>query len=245
MAWVINPGIKRAPLAFLIHGGPQGAWTDSWSTRWNPALFASQGYFVIALNPTGSTGYGQDFVDAIQYQWGGKPYQDLIAGYHSVLAHYNDYIDPSRTAALGASYGGYMVNWLQGHNPGFSTFVCHDGIFDTTTSFYTTEEVYFPNHEFGDPVTDRQVYEKWNPMNHVNEWSTPQLVIHSGKDYRLVASQGIAAFTALQVRGVPSRLLYFPDENHWVLKPSNSVKWHVSERLGVLGFGYGVGVGSK
>lgn len=228
MGWVINPGIKKAPLAFLIHGGPQGAWTDSWSTRWNPGLIALQGYFVVAINPTGSTGYGQDFTDDIQYNWGGKPYKDLVAGYHAVLEQYSEWIDPERTAALGGSYGGYMINWIQGHNPGFKALVCHDGTFDTSSSYYTTEEVYFINREFGDPVKNRAVYEKWNPMNHVGNWKTPQLVIHSAKDFRLVNSNGVAAFTALQSQGVPSRYLFFPDENHWVLKPTNSMRWHVS-----------------
>ncbi|ORY26133.1 putative peptidase [Naematelia encephala] len=236
MSWIIKPRnwqpdqISKYPLAFLIHGGPQGAWEDSWSTRWNPALFASQGYFVIAINPTGSTGYGQEFTDRIQSNWGGRPFKDLVAGYHSLLACYPE-VDPQRTAALGASYGGYMINWINGHNDafgsGFKALVCHDGIFDTLTMFYTTEEVYFPIHDLvGTPIDARATYERWNPMNHVSEWTTPQLVIHSALDYRLVDGQGFAPFTALQVQGVPSRLLWFPDENHWVLKPHNSVRWH-------------------
>jgi dipeptidyl aminopeptidase/acylaminoacyl peptidase len=189
---------------------------------------ALQGYFIVAINPTGSTGYGQDFTDAIQYNWGGSPYKDLVAGYHAVLDRYAEWIDANRTAALGGSYGGYMINWIQGHNPGFKALVCHDGTFDTTTSRYTTEEVYFLDREFGDPVKNRAVYEKWNPANHVGNWKTPELVIHSANDFRLVNSNGVAAFTALQMKDVTSRYLYFPDENHWVLKPSNSMRWHVS-----------------
>ncbi|KAK8864630.1 hypothetical protein IAR55_001880 [Kwoniella newhampshirensis] len=234
MAWIVKPrGWKEGqekvwPLAFLIHGGPQGAWEDAWSTRWNPAIFASQGYFVVAVNPTGSTGYGQDFTDAIQGEWGGKPFKDLLAGYQAALSTYPE-IDPERTAALGASYGGYMVNWINGHNDhfGFKALVCHDGVFDTVTTYFSTEEVWFPTQEFdGTPLTNRALYEKWSPVNHAIEWNTPQLVIQGGKDYRLENSQGLGAFTALQTQGIPSRFVYFPDENHWVLKPHNSVKWH-------------------
>ncbi|WVQ99659.1 hypothetical protein IAU59_006798 [Kwoniella sp. CBS 9459] len=234
MAWALKPrgwqeGEERVwPLAFLIHGGPQGAWEDAWSTRWNPAVYASQGYFVVTINPTGSTGYGQEFTDAIQGDWGGKPYKDLLAGYKHALKLFPE-IDPDRTAALGASYGGYMVNWINGHNDhfGFKALVCHDGLFDTTSAYFSTEEVYFPTQDFaGTPFTNRATYEKWNPLNHAVEWTTPQLVIQGGLDYRLENSQGLGAFTALQTQGVPSRFVYFPDENHWVLQPHNSIRWH-------------------
>lgn len=234
MAWVLKPrgwskddAPASYPLAFFIHGGPQGAWEDSWSTRWNTALFASMGYFVVAVNPTGSTGYGQDFTDRIQSHWGDRPFQDLVAGYHAALDKYPE-IDPERTAGLGASYGGYMVNWINGHNIfGFKALVYHDGIFSTLDTFYSTEEVWFPTQDFGGTLlSNREVYERWNPMNHVSEWATPQLVIQGGKDFRLAESQAISTFTALQLQGVPSRFLYFPDENHWVLKAHNSVKWH-------------------
>ncbi|WVQ67366.1 uncharacterized protein L199_005562 [Kwoniella botswanensis] len=250
MGWAVKPrgweeGQKRTwPLVSLLpvmrcvkcrvaddaglSGGPQGAWEDSWSTRWNPAVFASQGYFVIAINPTGSTGYGQDFTDAIQCDWGGKPFKDLLAGYQAALAKYPE-IDPDRTAALGASYGGYMINWINGHNDhfGFKALVCHDGVFDTVTTYFSTEEVWFPTQDFaGTPLTHRANYERWSPVNHAIEWTTPELVIQGGKDYRLENSQGLGAFTALQTQGVPSRFVYFPDENHWVLKPHNSLKWH-------------------
>ncbi|TYJ59027.1 hypothetical protein B9479_000015 [Cryptococcus floricola] len=234
MGWAIKPhGWKpdqnaSYPLAFLIHGGPQGAWEDSWSTRWNPAVYAAQGYFVVTINPTGSTGYGQEFTDAIQGDWGGKPFKDLLAGYQHALSRYPE-IDPERTTALGASYGGYMINWINGHNDhfGFKALVCHDGVFDTVTTYFSTEELYFPTQDFaGTPFNNKAGYEKWSPVNHVIEWTTPELVIQGGKDYRLENSQGLGAFTALQVQGVPSRFVYFPDENHWVLKPHNSIKWH-------------------
>ncbi|WRT66611.1 uncharacterized protein IL334_003570 [Kwoniella shivajii] len=234
MGWALKPrgweeGQRKTwPLAFLIHGGPQGAWEDSWSTRWNPAVFASQGYFVVAINPTGSTGYGQVFTDAIQGDWGGKPFKDLLAGYQAALAKYPE-IDAERTAGLGASYGGYMVNWINGHNEhfGFKALVCHDGVFDTVTTYFSTEELWFPTQDFaGTPLNHRGNYEKWSPVNHAIEWTTPELVIQGGKDYRLENSQGLGAFTALQTQGVPSRFVYFPDENHWVLKPHNSLRWH-------------------
>ncbi|EIW65930.1 hypothetical protein TREMEDRAFT_70362 [Tremella mesenterica DSM 1558] len=235
MSWILKPPgwqdqkqqTYRWPMVFWVHGGPESAWEDEWSTRWNAALFAKKGYWVVAVNPTGSTGYGQEFTERIKGEWGGKPYKDLLAVYQNVLETYPE-IDPQRTAMLGASYGGYMANWINGHNVfGFKAIVCHDGIFDTLSTYYTTEELWFPTEDFmGTPLSSRSNYEKWNPMNHVSEWNTPELVIHSGRDYRLVDGQGFATFTALQTQGVPSRLLYFPDENHWVLKPHNSVKWH-------------------
>ncbi|KAL7421332.1 Dipeptidyl-peptidase 5 [Cryptotrichosporon argae] len=228
MGWAVWKGNKTEyPLAFMIHGGPQGAWEDAWSTRWNPAVFAEHGYFVVAINPTGSTGYGQEFCDRIQQSWGDRPYKDLLAGYNAALELYPQ-INPDRTAALGASYGGYMINWINGHNAfGFKTLVYHDGMLDTTDSYFSTEELWFPTREFGGtPMDARAEYEKFNPVNFVQEWATPQLVIQGGKDFRLPESQAIGTFTALQVQGVPSRFLYFPDENHWVLKPKNSRKWH-------------------
>lgn len=240
MAWILKPAgyddekEKEWPLAFLIHGGPQGAWTESWSTRWNPAVYASAGYVVVAVNPTGSTGYGQEFTDRIQRHWGSRPFRDLLAGYRAALERYPG-IDAERTAALGASYGGYMVNWIQGHNEfGFKALVYHDGMLSTTTSYYETEELYFPTREFGgSPTDDRDAYEEFNPLNYVQNWKTPQLVLQGGMDFRLPVTQALGTFTALQTRGVPSRLVYFPDENHWVLKAANSRKWH-HEVLGWL-----------
>lgn len=235
MGWIVKPKgwkknrLNKYPLAFLIHGGPESAWEDAWSTRWNPNVFAQQGYFVVAINPTGSTGYGQDFVNGIRKNWGGRPFKDLVAGLHHVLDKHPE-IDRSRMAALGASYGGYMINWLQGHNSetNFTAFVNHDGLFETVNMYYATEEVYFPQYENGGltPYEDRFAYEQWNPANFVQEWNTPALIVQGGKDYRVPEYQAISAFTALQRRGVPSRFMYFPSENHWVLNPHNSLRWH-------------------
>jgi len=218
-------------LAYFIHGGPQGAWTDSWSTRWNPAIFAEQGYVVVAVNPTGSTGYGQKFVDAIQGEWGGKPYEDLAAGIDYLMKNegYN-YIDFDHMVALGASYGGYMVNWIQGMPLGrkFKALVCHDGVYSTLNQ-YSSEELWFPHHDFeGNIWENREGYEKWDPAqkSHLDNWATPQMIIHNAKDFRLPISEGIAAFNVLQVKGIPSKFLTFPDENHWVLNPANSLMWH-------------------
>ncbi|KAI9852413.1 MAG: hypothetical protein M1838_000731 [Thelocarpon superellum] len=230
-AWVMVPSEfdprNRYPLAYLVHGGPQGAWTDSWSTRWNPAIFAEQGYVVVMPNPTGSTGYGQDFVDAIQDQWGGRPYEDLVAGFASITDTM-PYVDTTRAVALGASYGGYMMNWIQGQELGreFQALVTHDGVF-STTSAWSTEELYFPVHEFkGTLWENRASYERWDPARFTGNWSTPHLVIHNDLDFRLPLSEGLAAFNVLQARGVKSRFLRFGDENHWVLKPENSKLWH-------------------
>lgn len=231
-AWVVKPSNftegKKYPLAYLIHGGPQGAWLDLWSTRWNPAVFAEQGYVVITPNPTGSTGYGQEFCDTIQKQWGGLPYEDLVQGFAYIKSHLT-YIDTTRAVALGASYGGYMINWLQGHPLGrsFRALVCHDGVFSMTNQI-SSDEQWFPNHDLGGTYwTTRDDWEKWNPARFTAEWSTPQLIIHNELDYRLPISEGLAAFNVLQQRGVESRFLTFPDENHWVLKEENSLVWHV------------------
>ncbi|KAG0228772.1 putative dipeptidyl-peptidase 5 [Mortierella sp. GBA43] len=224
---------KKYPLAFIVHGGPQSAFTDNWSTRWNPNIFASAGFVVVFLNPTGSTGYGQELTDAIRNNWGGSPYIDLMKGLDHVLEHHS-YIDSKRVAGLGASYGGYMMNWINGHTDRFNCLVNHDGIFDTKNGYYATEELYFPEHEYGGVPWDPKIkenYERWNPANFVQHWKTPTLVIHSDKDYRLPVTEGLATFTVLQRKGIPSRLVYFPDENHWVLKAANSLRWH-SEVLG-------------
>ena len=230
-AWVIKPSNftqgKKYPLAYLIHGGPQGAWVDQWSTRWNPAVFAEQGYVVITPNPTGSTGYGQAFCDAIQRSWGGLPYEDLVQGFNYIKANLS-YIDTTRAVALGASYGGYMMNWIQGHPLGreFRALVCHDGVFSMVNQL-SSDEQWFPNHDLGGPYwTAIDDWEKWNPARFTGEWATPQLIIHNELDYRLPISEGLAAFNVLQERGVESRFLTFPDENHWVLKEENSLLWH-------------------
>ena len=231
-AWMMRPSFfksdQKYPLAYMIHGGPQGAWNDQWSTRWNPAVFAEQGYVVICPNPTGSTGYGQAFTDAIRNEWGGLPYEDLVKGFEYIESEL-DYVDTSRSVALGASYGGYMMNWIQGHDLGrkLKAIVCHDGVFSMTGQL-ASEEQYFPIHDLGGPIWDRQdLYDKWDPSRFTKNWATPQLVIHNELDYRLTISEGLSAFNVLQMRGVESRFLSFPDENHWVLKPENSLVWHL------------------
>ncbi|KAK9464130.1 Alpha/Beta hydrolase protein [Lipomyces oligophaga] len=221
---------QKYPLAFLIHGGPQSAWVDSWSTRWNPAVWADNGpdgYIVVTINPTGSTGYGKDFCDKIQNNWGSYPYIDLVLGLEYVLANY-DFIDSERMIAAGASYGGYMINWIQGSALGrvFQALVTHDGVFSTLNQ-YGSEELYFPTHDFGGTFMENtRGYYKYNPMNRMYRWATPHFIIHNAKDYRLPESEGLLAFNILQELGVPSKLLHFPDENHWVLKPENSRRWH-------------------
>ncbi|KAJ2697397.1 Dipeptidyl-peptidase 5 [Coemansia sp. IMI 209128] len=219
---------KKYPLAFVIHGGPQSSFTDGWSPRWNLNIFAAAGFVTVALDPQGSTGYGQNFTDAIRNQWGGKPYESLMRSLEQLLEEH-PYIDRKRLAALGASYGGYMINWINGHSNVFKALVNHDGMFSTISTYYSTEELYFPETEFeGVPFDEkaRENYERWSPERYVKNWKTPTLVVHSEKDYRLVVSEGLSTFTALRRQGVPARLLYFPDENHWVLKPANSLRWH-------------------
>ncbi|GAA5973513.1 hypothetical protein JCM21900_006156 [Sporobolomyces salmonicolor] len=215
---------KKYPLAFLCHGGPQSAWNDGWSTRWNPNAYAAKGYIVVSINRTGSTGFGQDFCDRIKNDWGGAPFQDLVAGLRFVRKAYPE-IDGARMA----SYGGFMQNWIQGHNDamGFKCLVCHDGVFSLSQTWNATEELYFPEREFGGtPWEVPKNYQKWNPQNFIHNWRTPQLVIHGSKDYRLVEGEGLGVFNTLQRLGIPSRLLVFPSENHWVLSPHNSAKWH-------------------
>ncbi|KAJ6172279.1 hypothetical protein N7470_001346 [Penicillium chermesinum] len=230
-AWVVKPSNfkpgEKYPLAYLIHGGPQGAWNDQWSTRWNPAVFAEQGYVVITPNPTGSTGYGQEFTDAIQTQWGGKPYEDIVKGFEYIEQNL-DYVDTDRAVALGASYGGFMVNWIQGHDLGrrFKALVTHDGIFSMTSQL-SSEELYFFNHDLKGPLWKvPQNWAEWDPSRHLDKWATPHLIIHNELDYRLPISEGLAAFNVLQMRGIDSAFLTFPDENHWVLNPENSLLWH-------------------
>lgn len=222
---------KKYPVVLLIHGGPQGAWEDSWSTRWNPNAFTGQGYFVISINPTGSTTFGQDLTDAIKEDWGGKPFVDMIKGWKHALEKYPE-IDPDRAVAAGASWGGYAINWIQGHPEygfGFKALICHDGVFDSAYNGYSTDELFFFNHEWGGRPWDKkskQLSTEMSPSNYVHKWSTPQLLIHGSKDYRLPETEGIGAFHALQQLGIPSRLVIFPDENHWVLNHGNSLKWH-------------------
>jgi dipeptidyl aminopeptidase/acylaminoacyl peptidase len=217
---------SKYPVKFLIHGGPQGAWGDSWSYRWNAELFAANGYVVVMINPRGSTGYGQKFIDEINGDWGGKPYVDLMRGLDYVEKTY-PYIDKDRECALGASYGGYMINWILGHTNRFKCLVSHDGMFNTESAWGSTEELWFNEWEFkGTPWTNRELYRKWSPHLSAPQFKTPTLVVHGQLDYRLDVSEGFQLFTTLQRLKVPSRMLYFPDEGHWVLKPQNSQLWY-------------------
>lgn len=216
------------PAILYVHGGPQGSFNDSWSNRWNPRTVASQGYAVVSVDFHGSTGYGQAFTDSIRNDWGGKPLEDLQKGLAAALAK-DRQIDGSRACAMGASYGGYMMNWIAGRWPDrFKCLVQHDGVFDARAMAYETEELWFDIWEHGGKTyhEDPQAYERWNPVNHVDKWKTPMLVITGEKDFRIPYTQGLASFTALQMRGIDSQLLVFPDENHWVLKPKNSLQWH-------------------
>ena len=215
------------PAILYIHGGPQGSFRDGWSTRWNPRVLASQGYAVISVDFHGSTGYGQAFTDSINQDWGGKPLEDLQKGLEAAL-RLDSQIDGSRACAMGASYGGYMVNWIAGKWPDrFQCLIQHDGLFDLRSFYYATEELWFPRWDFGGSYAQvPENYEKWNPANHVENWQTPMLVITGEKDFRVPYTQGIQSFTALQERGIPSQLLVFPDENHWVLGAQNSLQWH-------------------
>lgn len=229
--WLIKPAdfdpAKRYPLAFLIHGGPQGSFSNRFHYRWNPQTYAGAGYVAVMIDFHGSTGYGQAFTDAIRGDWGGKPLEDLQKGLAHVLGAY-PFIDADRMCALGASYGGYMVNWIAGNWPQrFACLVNHDGIFDNRMMYYATEELWFPEWEHGGPYHENPAgYEKHNPAAHVAKWTAPMLVIHGALDHRVPLEQGLATFTALQRRNIESRFLYFPDENHWVLKPANSLRWH-------------------
>ena len=245
--WIMKPTNYKEgqtyPLAYLIHGGPEGSWEPAWSYRWNPNLWANHGFAVLMINPHGSSGMGIDFQNAVRYNWGGWPFEDIMKGLDFVLGKYT-FIDPDRVGGCGASYGGYMINWIQGHNDEkkFKCLVTHDGVFSTITMFYATEEMWFPMSEYCPHDSwgckpynenERIGYETYNPEYFAQNWNTPHLIIHGSKDYRIPVTEGISAFTTLQIRGVPSRFLHFPDENHWVLKPSNSIKWY-EEVLGWL-----------
>jgi dipeptidyl aminopeptidase/acylaminoacyl peptidase len=220
-----DPG-KKYPVKFLIHGGPEGAWGDDWSYRWNPELFAANGYVVIMINFHGSTGYGQKFIDAINGDWGGAPFEDLMKGLDYAEQTF-PFIDKDRECALGASYGGYAINWILGHTDRFKCLVSHDGMFNAESAWGTTEELWFNDWEFkGTPYDNREMYQKWSPHQYAKNFKTPTLVVHGQLDYRLDVSEGFQLFTTLQMLGVPSKMLYFPDEGHWVLKPQNSQLWY-------------------
>jgi dipeptidyl aminopeptidase/acylaminoacyl peptidase len=231
--WLIKPANftpdKKWPLLVLIHGGPQSVFGDSWGNRWNPQVFANAGYVVLMPNPRGSIGFGQQFINEITGDWGGKAYTDIMNGV--AYAAGMPFIDHDRIGAAGASYGGYMINWIEGHNTdprfNFKVLVSHDGVYNLTSMYGATEELWFTDWEFkGRPWDNPEMYAKWSPHNFVKNFKTPMLVIHSELDYRVPVGEGLQLFTALQLQGVPSKLLYFPDEGHWVLKPQNSELWY-------------------
>lgn len=223
------PGFRpdgHYPLILLIHGGPQGFWGYSWTYRWNAQVFAAAGYVVVEPNPRGSIGYGQKFIDEINGDWGGRPFDDLMAVADHVVAEM-PYVDGSRLTAAGGSYGGYMADWLLGHTQRFKALITHSGVYDLVSEFGATEELWFPLWEFsGTPWDNPEVYSKWSPSNYVKDFHTPTLVIHGEQDFRVPYTQSLQLFTALQLQKVPSKLLIFPDEGHWILKPQNSVLWY-------------------
>ena len=225
--WIVKPPYfdkeKQYPLVFWVHGGPQSAFLNSWSNRWNPQVWAAQGYVIAMPNPRGSTGFGQQFTNEISHDWGGKVYADLMNG----LAYLEQlpYIDTARMAAAGASFGGYMMNWFQGHTDKFKTLITHDGVFNFSSMYGTTEEVWFDEWEHGIPWENPE-FDKFSPNKYASNFKTPNLIIHNELDYRVPLTEGQQLFTTLQRKGIPSKLLYFPDEGHWVLKPANSELWH-------------------
>jgi dipeptidyl aminopeptidase/acylaminoacyl peptidase len=230
-AYVVKPAEfdagNKYPVAFLIHGGPQGSFGNDFHYRWNPQTYTGAGYAAVMVDFHGSTGYGQAFTDSISGDWGGKPLEDLQQGLAAALDRYA-WLDGERVCALGASYGGYMINWIAGAWPDrFNCLVNHDGIFDQRMMYYATEELWFPEWEHGGPYWESsEGFELHNPAQHVDKWQTPMLVVHGANDFRIPETQAMATFTALQRKGVASEFLYFPDENHWVLRPSNSIQWH-------------------
>jgi dipeptidyl aminopeptidase/acylaminoacyl peptidase len=215
---------KKYPALVLIHGGPQGAWSDAWSYRWNPQPFAARGYVILMPNPRGSTGFGQQFVEQISKDWAGRVYVDIMNGVDKLTAL--RYVDGSRLGAAGGSYGGYMVNWILGHSNRFKALVSHAGVFNLESMYGVTEELWFPEWEFGGPYWENpEQYEKWSPHRFAKNFNTPTLVTHGELDYRVPIGEGLQLFTVLQRKGVPSKMLYYPDEGHWVLKPQNSKLW--------------------
>ena len=228
--WLVKPvdfdPARTYPVALLIHGGPQGSFSDHFHYRWNPQAFAGAGYAAIMIDFHGSTGYGQAFTDSIRQDWGGKPYEDLMLGLDFALANH-PFLDGTRVAALGGSFGGYMVNWIAGQTDRFRCLVNHDGNLDERLAYFDTEELWFPEWDHGGtPWEHPEGYALHDPIDHVQDWKTPMLVIHGGNDFRVVDTQGMSTFTALQRRGIPSKFIHFPDENHWVLKPQNSRFWY-------------------
>lgn len=227
--WLVKPPsfdpAKKYPMVYLVHGGPQGQWGDQFHFRWSAQMFAARGYVVVLVNPRGSTGYGQQFTDEISGDWGGKVYEDLMKGLDYVVNTY-DYVDGNRIAAAGASYGGYMMNWMAGHTDRFRCMVTHAGVYNLASMYGTTEELWFPEWEFkGTYYENPELYKKWSPLEYASNFRTPTLVVHGQLDYRVDISEGFQLFTALQRQGVKSKMLYFPDEGHWVGKPQNAELW--------------------
>lgn len=228
--WILTPPgfdkSKKWPLAFLVHGGPQGAWADGWSFRWNPEVWAAQGYVVALPNPRGSTGFGQKYTDQISGDWGGRCYIDLLAGL--AFMEQQTFIDTNRMFSAGASFGGYMMNWFQGNTSKFKTLVTHCGVYNFESMYTTTEELWFDEYEHGGPPwgPNRESYEKFSPHKFAANFKTPMLIIHNDLDFRVPVSEGQQLFTALQRQGIPSKFINFPDEGHWVNKPANSRYWH-------------------
>jgi dipeptidyl aminopeptidase/acylaminoacyl peptidase len=227
--WLLRPpgfdANKTYPVVFLIHGGPQGAWHDEWHGRWNYQMFAAPGYAVIAINPRGSTGYGQKFTDQISQDWTGKVYEDLMKGLDHALNKY-PFLDKNRVAAAGGSYGGFMVNWICGHTDRFKALISHAGVFDLVSMYGTTEELWFPEWEYGGVPWDKpEHYRERSPSTYARNFKTPTLVIHGALDFRVPDAQGLGMFTSLQRLGVPSRYVWFPDEGHWIAKPQNRIVW--------------------
>jgi dipeptidyl aminopeptidase/acylaminoacyl peptidase len=224
--WNFEAG-KKYPIAFIVHGGPQGSFGNMFNSRWNAQLWAAQGYGVVMIDFHGSTGYGQAFTDSIARDWGGKPLEDLKKGM-AFVTEQQPWLDKDNACALGASYGGFMMNWIAGNwTDGFKCLVNHAGLFDMPSFYGSTEELWFPEHDMGGPVWDKAAdYQKFNPAAFVDNWKTPMLVIHGLKDYRVPYAQGLGAFTTLQRKAIPSRLVIFPDENHWILKPANAERWY-------------------
>ena len=234
---------KTYPVVVLIHGGPEQAWSQSWGTSWNPQMYTSRGYAVIMINPHGSTGLGDKYQDDVRYNWGGVPYEDIMLGVSHILNKY-PYLDRTRMCAAGGSYGGYMINWIEGHNDlnetlnkdwTFNCLANHDGIFSHISMFYGTEEIWFPKEEFCDKKHKgcnpwegpeiRKGFDTYSTERYVNNWKTPMIIIHGGTDYRVQLTEGLSAFTALQMRNIPSEFLFFHEENHWVLRAENQIKW--------------------
>ena len=246
--WIMKPinyvEGKKYPLAYLIHGGPEGAWEPAWSYRWNPNLWANHGFAVLMINPHGSSGMGIDFQNAVRYNWGGWPFEDIMKGLDFAINNYN-FIDKDRVGGCGASYGGFMINWIQGHNDENETlhrdwtFNClanHDGIFSAISMYYGTEEIWFPKEEFCDknygdcnPWEGKEIrewFEQYSPERFTKNWNTPMIIIHGGTDYRVSLTEGLSSFTTLQLKGIPSEFLFLHEENHWCLKPENQIKWY-------------------